>query len=89
MVEDEQQYNRRKDDLAFAKFMGEIEQWKKETIAWRSEADAKLTQVLGFMEEIRTPRKIIIWTVRAIIIASLGSIATGVVAFVKGHIHFQ
>jgi len=80
------EHDRRKGDVEFARFMGEIEQWKKESIDWRVKTDEKLTEIIGFMEEVRTPRRIIIWTVRAVIVGALGSIATAVTAFIKGHL---
>lgn len=78
--------DRRKEDKHFAEFMGEITQWKEDSIAWRNATDKTLIEIRDFMEEVRTPRRIIIWTVRAVIVGALGSIATAIAAFIKGHI---
>lgn len=78
--------NRRKEDLQFAKFMGEIDQWKKDSNSWREQTDKTLKEIRGFMDEVRTPRKIIIWTIRAFFVSAIGSLIAALTAFVKGHI---
>lgn len=80
---------RRKDDVALGKFIGEIEQWKEESLKWREETDGKLKEIIDFMQEVRTPRKIILWTVRAFFVALVGGLITTVTAWIKGHVNFQ
>lgn len=82
-------YDRRKEDQNFSQFIGEMEEWKEQSIQWRKETDKTLKEIVDFMEEVRTPRKIIIWTIRAVIIAAIGSISASLVGFVKSHIHFN
>lgn len=97
-------YDRRKDDERFAEFMGEFRQWKVESNEWRDQTDEtlkgihaifekltpeKIDEMVEFMESVRTPRKFIVWTIRAIVVAAIGSIGAAVVGFVKGHVHFQ
>jgi hypothetical protein len=88
-MEEGNEHDRRKEDRQFAHFMGEIEEWKATSIEWREKTDRELKAIADFMEEVRTPRKIIIWTVRAILVSALTGIAASLVAFVKGHIHIQ
>ena len=80
---------RRKVDIEVGKFIGEIDQWKEESILWRRQTDEKLKEIHDFMQEIRTPRKIIVWAVRAFFIAAIGGFATACVSYIKGHIQIN
>lgn len=82
-------HDRRKEDQNFSEFIGEMRQWKITSEEWRKDVDGKLEEVVGFMSEIRTPRKLVIWTVRAFAVAAVGVVATGVVAWLKGHIRIN
>lgn len=77
---------RREDDRRIAEFVGEIRQWKEESIKWRIETDTKLQEIHNFMEDIRTPRKIIVWGLRAVLVAAAGSVVAAITGFIKGHI---
>lgn len=87
--EEELHERRRKADIEIGQFIGEIDQWKKESVEWRQKTDEKLREIHDFMQEIRTPRKIIVWAVRAFFIAAIGGFATACVSYLKGHIHIN
>lgn len=83
---EEHEHDRRKDDERFAEFMGEFRQWKIESSAWRDSTDKKIKEVAEFMDEMRAPRKLIVYTIRAIGITAVGAVATAFVGFVKNHV---
>lgn len=81
--------HRRKEDPVLGAFIGEIRAWKDESIEWRKKVDTQLASIAEFMEEVRTPRRIIIWAVRAFFVSTITGIGAALVAFVKGHVHFN
>lgn len=82
-------FNRRKGDQSLGEFIGEMREWKQTSEEWRAKTDITLAEVSEFMSEIRAPRKLIVWSIRAVVIAALGGIGTGLVAWIKGHINFH
>lgn len=66
--------------------MGEFRQWKQESVEWRGKAETTLKEISEFLDQVRTPRKFIVWSIRIFVIAAIGSIATSVIGFVKAHL---
>lgn len=88
-IGDDHGHNRRREDQEFAAFMGEMREWKETSEKWRPEVDRQLKEVTQFMDELRTPRKLVVWTIRAFTIAAIGGFVKGISIWIKSHVHFN
>lgn len=87
---------RRKSDVVMGELIGEFRQFMKdydknneEAVKWRNSIENRFKPIESFLDELKTPHKIVVWTVRAVALASIGGIVTYVIGFFKNHFSWR
>ena len=79
----------RKSDILIGQLLGEFKEFKEGSFNWREKTDQRLILIESFINEIREPKRAILWTMRAIVIAAIGSLVVNAIAFIKDHLNWN
>lgn len=58
----------------------------EESRRWRKEFEARFVVIEDFVNELRTPHKLVVFVVRALALAAIGGIVTFMISFFREHI---
>jgi len=87
-----QEDSRRRNDVLVGELIGKFDQFMKEyerdieeSNNRRVNIENRLSAIESFLEEIKSPHKVIVWLIRIISIAAIGVLVTGLFNYFNSH----